>query len=164
TQKAVYDRTTYYRVHKNYEGAMQGRVKEKDLRLFHLSDSRKHTKDYAVSRDNEYLLTNPWGTDEQTVKRLDKYDTRLFRAEDTLNLGALPFHHHKIRHDYRWLAESRRQAAPAPKRTRANSAPKLNTRKTPRRYSPARRRESHRLHDRKDKPLYITEKADHNRT
>src|SRR5699024_9087770 len=55
TQKAVHDGTTYYRVHKNYEGAMQGWVKEKDLRLFHLSDSRKHTKDYAVSRDNEYL-------------------------------------------------------------------------------------------------------------
>ncbi|WP_017548096.1 GW dipeptide domain-containing protein [Salinicoccus carnicancri] len=164
TQKAVHDGTTYYRVHKNYEGAMQGWVKEKDLRLFHLSDSRKHTKDYAVSRDNEYLLTNPWGTDEQMVKRLDKYDTRLFRAEDTLNLGALTFYYGKIGDDYGWLADSRLKAASSPKVTRENYAAKLNTNKNSGLYSPVTSRESHSLNFLKDKTLYITQKADYNGT
>src|SRR5699024_682216 len=164
TQKAVYDGTTYYRVHKNYEGAMQGWVKEKDLRLFRLSDSKKHTKDYAVSRDNEYLLTNPWGTDEQTVKRLDKYDTRLFRAEERLDLGVLTFYYGKIDGNYGWLEDSRLKAASAPKVTKQRYAAKLNTGKKSGLYSPVTSRESHSINFLKDKTLYITQKADYNGT
>src|SRR5699024_5849768 len=150
TQKAVHDGTTYYGVHKNYEGAMQGWVKEKDLRLFHLTDSTKHMKDYAVSRDNEYLLTNPWGTDEQIVKRLDKYDTRHFRAEKSLNLGALTFYYGKIGDDYGWLADSRLKAASSPKVTKESYAAKLNTGKNSGLYSPVTSRESHSLNFLKD--------------
>lgn len=164
SQQAKYDGTTYYRVHKNLGGAMQGWVKEKDLRLFRLTDSVKHSKDYAINRDNEHLLTNPWGTSEQTVKRLDKYDTKLFRAEERLELGVLTFYYGKIDNDYGWLADSRLKAASTPRVTKENYAAKLNTNKNSGLYSPVTSREANSLNSLKDKTLYITQKADYNGT
>src|SRR5699024_11069968 len=82
-QKATYDGTTFYRVHLNLGGAMQGWIKEKDLTLYRLTNPTTHTKKYTVARKNDYLLTNPWGNSYLRIAQLINYGKQAFQAPRT---------------------------------------------------------------------------------
>ncbi|WP_020006173.1 GW dipeptide domain-containing protein [Salinicoccus albus] len=164
SKKAEYDGTTYYRIHKNMNGAMQGWVKAEDLRLFRLTDQTNHTRDYAVDRPNEHLLTNPWGTEKQTVKRLDEYDTSLFRAEEKLELGMLTFYYGQIDEDYGWLADTRLKTASSPEVSSIRKAARIETNENEGLYSPVTSRKTHDFGSLQDKTVYISQKADYNGT
>src|SRR5699024_4672153 len=162
TQKAKYNGTTYYRVHQDLNGAMQGWVKEKDLRLFNISETINHTRDYAINKSGQHLLTNPWGTSEQQKAALDDYDTKLFRAEEKLTLGSLTFYYGKINKDYGWLQDTKLKEATPPKITNVDYAARLDTNKNSGLYSPVTSRQSHSYDFMKNKTIFISQKSDYN--
>src|SRR5699024_1075878 len=162
TQKAKYNGTTYYRVHQDLNGAMQGWVKEKDLRLFNISETINHTRDYAINKSGQHLLTNPWGTSEQQKAALDDYDTKLFRAKEKLTLGSLTFYYGKINKDYGWLQDTKLKEATPPKITNVDYAARLDTNKNSGLYSPVTSRQSHSYDFMKNKTIFISQKSDYN--
>src|SRR5699024_266089 len=99
SQQAEYDDTTFYKVHSGYDGPMQGWVKEEDLRLFDMTKPKSHKKTYDIKQDKHHLLTDPWGTESQYIKRLDEYGDSAFHAEKTLELGAHTYDYGKIDND-----------------------------------------------------------------
>src|SRR5699024_8237191 len=107
SQQAKYNGTTFYKIHSGIDGPMQGWVKEEDLRLFDMTKSTSHKKTYDIKLDKHHLLTEPWGTENQYVKRLDQYGDTPFHAEKYLELGAHKYYYGKIGNDRGWLEESR---------------------------------------------------------
>ncbi|TVT28865.1 hypothetical protein FO441_00875 [Salinicoccus cyprini] len=102
-RKADYQGEIFYRVHSSYEGAMQGWMKSNDLRLFNLSEAKKHSENFRVGTPNHYLLTDPWGSKEQQVKRLGAYEDESFKSEKVLTLGAHTYYYGKIGNDHGWI-------------------------------------------------------------
>src|SRR5699024_4539634 len=71
SQKRQMDGTNYYKIHNGLDGAMQGWMKESDLRLFNIYNHEKYNKTFSVSSNyrDDYLLSEPWGTSNQRVKK-----------------------------------------------------------------------------------------------
>ena len=71
SQKRQLDGTNYYKIHNGLDGAMQGWMKESDLRLFNIYNHEKYNKTFSVSSNyrDDYLLSEPWGTSNQRVKK-----------------------------------------------------------------------------------------------
>src|SRR5699024_2788670 len=86
---------------------MQGWVKEEDLRLFDMTKPKSHKKTYDIKFDKHHLLTDPWGTNDQQLKRLDTYGDKAFYAEKSLDLGAHTYYYGKIGTDYGWLEQAK---------------------------------------------------------
>src|SRR5699024_3940364 len=87
TEKAKYQGTTYYKVHSGIDGPMQGWVKSEDLKLFNTSKPKAYNKTFDIKLDRHHLLTDPWGTKKQYIKRLDGYGDVAFKTSKVMDLG-----------------------------------------------------------------------------
>lgn len=161
TAESSYGGDKYYRIHSGYDGPMQGWVKEEDLRLFNISESKNYNKTFDIRLDRHYLTTDPWGTANQYIKRLDKYGDESFKASKTLNLGAHTYYYGKIGSDYGWLEQSRLvDTSVNPYYTSAFNAVKVKSGSNSGRYSPVTSNNSKTIGNwLKDRTLFATEKA-----
>src|SRR5699024_3913130 len=137
---------------------MQGWIQKEDLDLWSLGEAKAHRKDYSIARKNEYLLTNPWGSSSQTVKKLSTYGNSLFKAEKKLDLGVLTYYYGKIGNDYGWLEENRVTDA-APRVTCARFAGSVDNGKNSGIYSPATSKSGEKMGVIQDQTLSITPQA-----
>ncbi|HLQ97102.1 MAG TPA: glucosaminidase domain-containing protein [Candidatus Dormibacteraeota bacterium] len=119
-QKAKYAGETYYRVNKEYDDRMQGWIKEKDLNLYEMFPERKLKKTYALSSRSGNLLSDPWGTNKQSIMKLTNFHTGTqFQAQKSVKIGALNFYYGKLGSTYGWISDSKlknyKPVAPSPK-------------------------------------------------
>src|SRR5699024_7380347 len=99
--------TTYYKVHSGIDGPMQGWIKSEDLSIFNTSKPKAYSKTFDIQLDRHHLLTDPWGTKNQYIKRLDSYGDVPFKASKVMDLGNHTYYYGKIGNDYGWLEQSR---------------------------------------------------------
>lgn len=160
SEQAEYNGTTFYKIHSGIDGPMQGWVKEKDLRLFDMTKPKNHKKTYDIKLDKHHLLTDPWGTANQYVKRLDKYGDTPFHAEKYLELGAHTYYYGKIGNDRGWLEESRLvDTSRTPFYRDMKVAARVKSGENSGRYSPVTSKNSVSLGWLENRTLFITEQA-----
>lgn len=107
-QKAVYDGETYYRVNRSYGDRMQGWVKEENLNLYKMFSDNSHKKTYELSSRSGHLLSDPWGTKEQSVMKLTNYFTgTAFQAQKSVKIGSLNYYYGKLGSTYGWISDSK---------------------------------------------------------
>ncbi|SFK81150.1 N-acetylglucosaminidase [Salinicoccus halodurans] len=160
SEQAKYNGTTFYKIHSGIDGPMQGWVKEEDLRLFDMTKPKNHKKTYDIKLDKHHLLTDPWGTANQYVKRLDRYGDTPFHAEKYLELGAHTYYYGKIGNDHGWLEESRLvDTSRTPFYRDMKVAARVKSGENSGRYSPVTSKNSVSLGWLENRTLFITEQA-----
>src|SRR5699024_8986745 len=100
-KKAVYDGESYYRVYREYGDRMQGWVKEENLSLYKMFSEKNHKKNYELSSRSGNLLSDPWGTNKQSIMKLTNFFTgTTFQAQKAVKIGSLNFYYGKLGSTY----------------------------------------------------------------
>src|SRR5699024_6438826 len=103
-KKAVYDGESYYRVYREYGDRMQGWVKEENLSLYKMFSEKNHKKNYELSSRSGNLLSDPWGTNKQSIMKLTNFFTgTTFQAQKAVKIGSLNFYYGKLGSTYGWI-------------------------------------------------------------
>ncbi|WP_411843698.1 glucosaminidase domain-containing protein [Salinicoccus sp. HZC-1] len=161
-EQAEYAGELFYKVHSSYDGAMQGWMKESDLNTWNLSDSKTHKENFKVSSTQSYLLTDPWGTEKQQIKKLSEYGDKTFSATKMLTLGSHTYYYGKLGNDYGWLEERKMHSLDeAPVYSEASFAAKLRSSNNSGLRSPVFKPDSVSANFLLDKTIFIEEQAEY---
>src|SRR5699024_5895075 len=128
---------------------------------FDISEPENHNKVFDIRLDKHHLTSDPWGTANQYIKRLDQYGDVPFKASKTLNLGAHKYYYGKIGSDYGWLEQSRLvDTSVNPYYTSAFNAVKVKNGSNSGLHSPVTSSDSKTIGNwLKNRTLFATEKA-----
>lgn len=110
-QYAEYKGEKLYKIYSGIDGGYEGWVNEKDLNLYDLSKTETHEEKFQLTDDQDFLFTDPWGTANQRIGQLDKYDNSLFNAEKVVKLGMHNHYYGKIGSAYGWVHQFTLQPA-----------------------------------------------------
>src|SRR5699024_3093181 len=117
-RQADYAGERFYQVHSRYDGPMQGWMKSNDLKLWNLSETKNHKENFRVTNPKNYLLSDPWGMDEQKIKKFSSYGDQPFKSEKVLTLGSHTYYYGKIGNDHGWVEKRKlkeyKPVAPSP--------------------------------------------------
>src|SRR5699024_5672069 len=160
--QATYGDEIFYRVHSSYDGAMQGWMNEKDLNTWSISKAERHNESFRVSSNNSFLLTDPWGTQKQHIKKLSTYGNQPFIATKILTLGSHTYYYGKLGNDYGWLEERKMHSLDeAPIYSEASYAAKLRTSNNSGLRSPVNSTDSVSADFLLNKAIFIEEQAEY---
>src|SRR5699024_3581845 len=166
SQKRQLDGTNYYKVHNGLDGAMQGWMKESDLRLFNIYNHEKYNKTFSVSSNyrDDYLLSEPWGTSNQRVKKIKDTGSSIFKAQETIKIGATVYHYGTIGDSTGWISDSRLSTDLSPQYSKTNYAARIKSNRNSGIYSPVTSNSSVSAKRFNNSTLFISEKAEYDDT
>src|SRR5699024_5473072 len=166
SQKRQLDGTNYYKIHNGLDGAMQGWMKESDLRLFNIYNHEKYNKTFSVSSNyrDDYLLSEPWGTSNQRVKKIKDTGSSIFKAQETIKIGATVYHYGTIGDSTGWISDSRLSTDLSPQYSKTNYAARIKSNRNSGIYSPVTSNSSVSAKRFNNSTLFISEKAEYDDT
>lgn len=166
SQKRRLNGTNYYKIHNGLEGAMQGWMKESDLRLFDIYNHEKYNKTFSVNSNfrNDYLLSDPWGTSNQRVKKIKDTGSSIFKAQETIKIGATVYHYGTIGDSKGWISDSRLSIDLSPQYSNTNYAARIKNNRNSGIYSPVTSNNSVSAKRFSNNTLFISEKAEYDDT
>ena len=166
SQKRQVGGTNFYKIHNGLDGAMQGWMKESDLRLFSIYNREKYNKSFSVNSNyqNDYLLSEPWGTSKQRIKKIKDTGSSIFKAEETISIGATVYHYGTVGDAKGWISDSRLSTDLSPQYSNANYAARINNKRNSGIYSPVTSNNSVSAKRFNNSTLFVSEKAEYNDT
>ncbi|WP_052256889.1 SH3-like domain-containing protein [Salinicoccus sp. YB14-2] len=160
TQKAKFNGQYFYKVHSGIDNKSEGWMKSSSLRLFNLSSSTAHNKTYDIRTEKHQLLSDPFGTSDQHLKRLDRYGDAPFHTKRKVNLGAHTYYYGKIGKDYGWLEEAKLvDTSKIPFYTNARYAARVSSTNNSGLYKKVTDEKTESLGSLDNRTLFVTQKA-----
>src|SRR5699024_8770720 len=161
-RQADYAGERFYQVHSRYDGPMQGWMKSNDLKLWNLSETKNHKENFRVTNPKNYLFSDPWGMDEQKIKKFSSYGDQPFKSEKVLTLGSHTYYYGKIGNDYGWVEKRKLHSLDvAPVYTQASFAARIKFIKNAGLRSPVTNTETVSAGFLLDRTIFIERQADY---
>src|SRR5699024_8489419 len=133
-----------------------------DLGLYNIFNHKNSNKTFSVKSNyhNDYLLSEPLGTSKQRVKKIKDTGGTIFKAQETIKIGAVVFYYGTIGDSEGWISDSRLSTNVSPQYSTASFAARIqNKSKNSGIYSPVTSSNSVSAKRFNNSTLFITEQA-----